>query len=79
MPVERSTDEWNLTSLWQFNDTHTCIMSYQGQYIVADVNGGMATGYYGKGILIRKEIMDMIKANYTLKDSKSWDIYERNA
>jgi hypothetical protein len=54
-------------------------MSYQGQYIVADVNGGMATGYYGKGILIRKEIMDMIKANYTLKDSKSWDIYERNA
>ena len=78
MPVERSTDIWNLTGLWQFNDTHTCIMSYQGKYIVADINGGMVTGYYGKGILIRKEIMDMIKANYTLKDSKSWDVYERN-
>jgi hypothetical protein len=77
MPVERSTDEWNLTSLWQYQDTYTCIMSYQGKYIVADINGGMVTGYYGKGILMRKEITDMIKANYTLKDSKSWDVYER--
>jgi hypothetical protein len=78
MPIERSTDEWNMTNLWQFNDTHTCIMSYQGKYIVADVRGGMSTGFYGKGILIRKEITDMIKANYTLKDSKSWEVYERN-
>jgi hypothetical protein len=77
MPVERSTDEWNLTALWQYNDTHNCIMSYQGEYIVADINGGMVTGYYGKGILIRKEITDMIKANYTLEDSKSWDVYKR--
>jgi hypothetical protein len=77
MPVERSTDRWNMTYLPQFKETFDCIVNYQGEYIVADVRGGMVTGYYGEGILIRKEITDMIEKNYTKVDNHSWEIYKK--
>lgn len=77
MPVERSTNEWNISYLPQFKDTHDCIMRYQGEYVVTDVNGGMVTGFYGKGILIRKEIMDVLEQNYTVVDNRSWTIYKK--
>ena len=77
MPVERSTNKWNISYLSQFKETYDCIRDYQGEYVVADVNGGMSTGYYGEGILIRKELMGMLERNYTVVDSRSWTVYKK--
>jgi hypothetical protein len=79
MPVERSTNEWNISYLPQFKDTHDCIMQYQGEYVVADVNNGLFAGFYGKGILMRKEIMDVLERNYTVVDNHSWTVYKKKA
>ena len=79
MPVERSTDEWNISYLPQFKETYDCILGYQGDYIVTDFNGGMVTGFFGKGVLMRKPIMDMITRNYTVVDSESWIIYKKRS
>lgn len=77
MPVERSTERWNMTDLPQYSDTMNCILSYQGEYIVSDIDNGFVTGFFGEGIRIRKEITDMISRNYSKVESKSWTIYKK--
>lgn len=79
MPIERSTDKWNMSHLPQYKETRDCILSYQGEYIVADIRGGRTTGYYGAGILNDRDIMNLISSNYTMVESKSWDIYQKNS
>ena len=78
MPIERSSDRWNMSHLPQYKETRDCILRYQGEYIVADIAGGRSTGYYGEGILKDKDIMELIARNYTMVESKSWDIYRNN-
>ncbi len=78
MPIERSSDRWNMSHLPQYKETRDCILDYQGEYIVTDISGGRSTGYYGEGILNDKDIMALIARNYTMVESRSWDIYRNN-
>ena len=79
MPVERNNyEKWNISYLPQFKETKDCILRYQGKYIIADVARGDGKGYYGLGILNEPQIMNMIRSNYTLVESRSWEIYQKN-
>ncbi len=78
MPVERSTDKWNMSHLHQFKECYDCIVSYQGEYIIADINNGNNPGFFGRGLLQQERIMEMIRNNYTEVESLSWTIYKRN-
>jgi hypothetical protein len=77
MPVERSTNRWNITYLPQFNETYNCILAYKGKYIVSDIGGGAVSGFYGEGILIRKPIMDKLNNEYRPVMNLSWTLWER--
>jgi hypothetical protein len=77
MPVERNSKEWDLTYLPQYKDTFNCIMSYQGEYIISDLNSKRQ--YFGAGIMENESIMDMLAKNYTkVQDTMSWDVYHKN-
>jgi hypothetical protein len=75
MPVERSTTKWDLSYLPQYNETLKCILSYQGEYIIADLHN--KRGFFGEGIITHPEIMPTLERNYTIVKSLSWDIYKR--
>ena len=77
MPVERSTKEWNFSYLPQYWDSHNCIMEYQGEYIVADINRGSNKGFFGAGILESEPIMQKLESNYTMVAELSWTIYKK--
>jgi hypothetical protein len=79
MPVERSTPEWNITYTQAFKDDYACIMAYQGNFIVADINRDQQLGYFGEGITDRAPIMNMIADNYTEMSYTSWAIYEKTS
>ena len=75
MPVERNKPGWDLTYLPQYKETYSCIVEYQGKYIISDIKN--KSQYFGAGILNNKTIMDMIERNYTKVESQSWDIYQK--
>lgn len=78
MPVERNDyKRWDISHLPQFKETKNCIINYQGKYIIADISNGNKENYYGLGILQEPQIMDMIHSNYTLMESKSWEVYQK--
>ena len=78
MPVERNDYvKWNISYLPQFKETKDCILRYQGEYIISDINNGDGKDYYGYGIINEPEIMDMIHRNYTMVESLSWEIYQK--
>lgn len=78
MPVERNDyQKWNISGLSQFKEARDCIERYQGKYIIADISNGNRKNYYGFGILQEKGIMNMIHSNYTLVESKSWEVYQK--
>ena len=78
MPVERNDyAKWNISYLPQFKETRDCIAQYQGNYIIADIKNGNSTNYYGLGILQEPKIMTMIRENYTLVSTASWEVYQK--
>lgn len=78
MPVERNNAEWNMSSLHQYKETRDCILTYQGEYIIADTNKSVLDDYYGESIFKDTAIKSMITKNYTLVENKSWDVYRKN-
>jgi hypothetical protein len=79
MPVERNDyAKWNISYLPQFKETKDCILRYQGEYIISDINNGDGKNYYGYGIINEPEIMNMLHRNYTMVESLSWEIYQKN-
>ena len=82
MPIERSTDRWNISHLQQYSETYNCILSYQGEYMVGYIRNPstsqeVSLNYFGEGISIRKDIIQMIDTNYTKVSDKSWEIYKK--
>lgn len=75
MPVERSTPKWDLSYLPQYKETYSCIMDYEGKYIVSDLKDKRQ--YFGEGILKNESIMQKISSEYDEVGSESWTIYKR--
>jgi len=82
MPIERSTDRWNISHLPQYSETYNCILNYQGEYIVGYIRNPstsheLSLNYFGEGISIRKDIINKIDTEYELVSDKSWEIYKK--
>jgi hypothetical protein len=71
LPVQRNRPEWNTTNLRAYADLYSCIMAYDGEYII-----GM-DWWFGRDLPQREEIYRKIDNEYTLVYNQSWDIYQR--
>ena len=71
LPLQRHTQQWNLTGLSAYQEEKVCIQNFTGRYIIS------LDWWLGRNMTERAEIYEMIDRNYTKVYGKSWDIYER--
>ncbi len=76
MPVQRNDPpDWDLTGWPQYAENRNCILNYQGEYIITDVESGSLFSYR---FFEDADIARMVSTNYTKVDSgRSWDIYQK--
>ncbi|MDD3962484.1 MAG: hypothetical protein PHT77_11560 [Bacteroidales bacterium] len=69
---QRNSEEWNTSGLKQYYDEFSCIMAYQGKYIITD-----AGVWFEKNTTDNHKVWDMIHSNYTKVWNRSWNIYQK--
>jgi hypothetical protein len=69
---QRNSEEWNTSGLKQYKEEFSCIMAYQGKYIVTD-----AGIWFEKNTTDNHKVWDMIHSNYTKVWNRSWNIYQK--
>lgn len=75
LPIARSTDIRDLSSLQQYVDNYQCAVDYNGKYIIME--GNMNPDWFGDNLSVRQKIMTKINMEYELVHDKSWRVYER--
>lgn len=71
LPVQRHTSKWNISDLSAYAELYSCIMAYDGKYIVG------LDWWFARDVPERAPIYEKIDREYTLVYNGSWDIYQK--
>lgn len=74
MIARHNPPEYDLSALEQYREEYSCIMGYQGDYIVLDA---LPENWLQEDVPARQPIMEMIGRNYTLVWEKGFRILRR--
>src|SRR5512138_587157 len=75
--LSRHRDNWNLSNLQQYRDYESCILNYQGDYIIAELGGDTGMDWIGERQAVHKELMQQLFSNYTVIEKRSWRLLVR--
>lgn len=67
---------YDLSAVPAYNEEYSCIMAYEGKYIVLDTP---PEDWLNENAVARKPIMSMIKNNYTIIWENGFRIFQKNS